>query len=306
GETNLMSIVILSRGQCGLSKCITHYLVAMSVADLMVIIISVIFFRIIPSYFHISFVSITPVCRVLMVLTSSTSAISVWLTVAFTFDRYVAICCQNLKIKYCSENTSRTVIVILSVVFFVENLPWGFIVEPLYIVNNIPWGCNPKTRYFTSRIWAAFDMLNHILTPILPFIKILLLNALTVRHILEASRGRRRLRGNSKGNRNRDASDSDPEMKNRRKSIILLFAVSTSFILLWITYVLYFLYWRISKTYSYTNDPMFITWKTGYMLNCSINTCIYTATQQKFREEVKKTLHCTVKISRNTETYKLE
>uniref|UniRef100_A0A4W3GYS0 G-protein coupled receptors family 1 profile domain-containing protein n=1 Tax=Callorhinchus milii TaxID=7868 RepID=A0A4W3GYS0_CALMI len=220
---NVVSIVILSRGKCGLSKCITHYLVAMSTADLMVIIISMIFFRIIPSYVQNTFISITPVCRLLMVLAASTTATSVWLTVAFTFDRYVAICCQNLKAKYCSEKTSAAVIAVLSVFCFVENIPWAFVVESLYKRNNVPWGCKPKASYFTSLTWAVFD-----------------------------TRARNRLRGHSDGDRNRGASDSDPEMRNRRKSIVLLFAVSISFILLWMMYVLYFLYWRISKIYSHT------------------------------------------------------
>uniref|UniRef100_A0A4W3GYS6 G-protein coupled receptors family 1 profile domain-containing protein n=1 Tax=Callorhinchus milii TaxID=7868 RepID=A0A4W3GYS6_CALMI len=241
-SSNVVSIVILSRGKCGLSKCITHYLVAMSTADLMVIIISMIFFRIIPSYVQNTFISITPVCRLLMVLAASTTATSVWLTVAFTFDRYVAICCQNLKAKYCSEKTSAAVIAVLSVFCFVENIPWAFVVESLYKRNNVPWGCKPKASYFTSLTWAVFD-----------------------------TRARNRL----------------------RKSIVLLFAVSISFILLWMMYVLYFLYWRISKIYSHTgsDDPLFIILHTGYMLqllsSCT-NTCIYAVTQTKFREELSK------------------
>uniref|UniRef100_A0A4W3GVW7 G-protein coupled receptors family 1 profile domain-containing protein n=1 Tax=Callorhinchus milii TaxID=7868 RepID=A0A4W3GVW7_CALMI len=261
---NLMSIVILTRGRCGLSKSTSHYLLAMSTADLMVIITSVIFYRIIPAYFPSSFVSITPVCRLIMVLLTCTTAISVWLTVAFTFDRYLTICCQNQKIKYFSGKSSGTVVAVLSVFCVVISIPWGFIVEPQYIFNNIPWGCEPKTSFYTSISWEAFDTLNHILTPIFPFIMIL--------------------------DKNRGKSDSDPEMKNRKKSIVLLFAISTSFISLWMTYVLYSLYWRISNIYSFT-DPLFITLHSGYMLqllsSCT-NTCVYAATQTKFREELSK------------------
>ncbi|XP_067857679.1 probable G-protein coupled receptor 139 [Heptranchias perlo] len=39
---NLVTIVILFRGKCGLSKCISIYMVAMATADLLVIIFNVI------------------------------------------------------------------------------------------------------------------------------------------------------------------------------------------------------------------------------------------------------------------------
>ncbi|XP_067865932.1 uncharacterized protein [Heterodontus francisci] len=43
---NLLTIVILSRGKCGLSKCISRYMVAMTTADLLVLIFDVILYEI--------------------------------------------------------------------------------------------------------------------------------------------------------------------------------------------------------------------------------------------------------------------
>ncbi|XP_048378117.1 probable G-protein coupled receptor 139 isoform X2 [Stegostoma tigrinum] len=40
---NLIAIVILSRGNCGLSRCISLYMLAMATADLLVIIINAYF-----------------------------------------------------------------------------------------------------------------------------------------------------------------------------------------------------------------------------------------------------------------------
>uniref|UniRef100_A0A4W3GHZ1 G-protein coupled receptors family 1 profile domain-containing protein n=1 Tax=Callorhinchus milii TaxID=7868 RepID=A0A4W3GHZ1_CALMI len=270
-QSNILAIVILCRGRCGLSKCISRYLVAMTVADLMAVIIAVIFERIVYRNFPNSFVTITHICRLIGFLDSTTRDLSVWLTVAFTFDRYVAICCPKLKTKYCTEKTALRLIAVLALIFFVENIP-----------------C-----YHTSLSWIVFDWLQIILTPFLPFVLILLFNSLTVSHILESSRARRRLRGHSDGDRNRGASDSDPEMRKRKKSIILLFAVSANFILLWITFVLYFLYKRISKMHYFTgyNDPSFIIWRTAFMLvslSCCTNTCIYAVIQTKFRAEIRK------------------
>ncbi|XP_067851670.1 probable G-protein coupled receptor 139 [Heptranchias perlo] len=284
---NLMAIVILSRGKCGLSKCICRYLVGMAVADLMVVIIDVILRWINLLYFPVSFLDITPVCSLIIFLGNATTVVSVWLTVAFTFDRFVAICCEKVKTKYCIEETAAAVLGTVSVLGCLESVPWYFVNEPRYIMDNVPWGCETKPSFRASPAWAAFDLFHLILTPCVPFFLISLLNILTVRRILVASRVRRGLRGRSDGENHKD-----PEMENRKKSIILLFSISGSFILLWVTHVVFNIYLRIAGTRSYSSytDPVCITQQTSKMLqllsSCT-NTCIYVLTQTKFREELK-------------------
>ncbi|XP_055502517.1 probable G-protein coupled receptor 139 [Leucoraja erinacea] len=285
---NLAAIVVLSQNKCGLSKCITRYLLSMSVTDLLVIITAVIINRIGGIYFAGSFLSITPVCSLTIAVTYAARVSSVWLTVTFTFDRFVAISCQKLKAKYCTEKTATVVIGTVCVLGFLSNIPWYFIHEPIYIIDNVPWYCRLKEIRYTSPVWTALDWFDRISTPCLPFLLILLLNALTVRYILAASRARRRLRAQSNGQ-----TQSDPEMESRRKSIILLFTISGSFILLWMTYVVQFLYVRITNDYNFKsfNDPKFILQEAGNMLqllsSCT-NTFIYAAIQRRFREELKK------------------
>ncbi|XP_067834231.1 probable G-protein coupled receptor 139 [Heptranchias perlo] len=284
---NLVAIVILSRGKCGLSKCISHYLVGMAVADLMVVIADVILVRIKVIYLPLSFLDITPVCSFIKFLGYAATVVSVWLTVAFTFDRFVAICCEKLKTKYCTERTAAVVLGTVSVLGCLENVPWNFTYEPRYISYNVPWRCVTKASFFTSPTWAAFDMFHLILTPCVPFCLILLLNVLTVRRILASNRVRKGFRGRSNGENHKD-----PEMENRKKSIILLFSISGSFILLWMTHVAFYIYARITDIqyyYSYS-DPRYITEQASVMLqllsSCT-NTCIYVLTQTKFREELK-------------------
>ncbi|XP_067870065.1 probable G-protein coupled receptor 139 [Heterodontus francisci] len=286
---NLATIVILSRGRCGLSRCITCYLVSMAVTDLLIIITAVILNRIVGIYFQVSFLSMTPVCSLRSVLNYATSASSVWLMVTFTFDRFVAICCQKLKIKYCTQKTAVWVIGTVYTLSCLKATPLYFIYEPLHIVNNIPWFCSIKLIFYTSPVWATYDWILRILTPCLPFVLILLLNALTVRHILMASRARRRLRAHSHGE-----TQSDPEMEKRRKAIILLFAISGSFILLYLLFLISFLYVRImSVTYfsgTNFNESNFILEESGFMLqllSSCINPFIYAGIQTKFREELK-------------------
>uniref|UniRef100_UPI00398E50F1 probable G-protein coupled receptor 139 n=1 Tax=Pristiophorus japonicus TaxID=55135 RepID=UPI00398E50F1 len=285
---NMVAITILSRRKCGLSKCITYYLVAMAAADLVVVITGVILNRIIDIYFPGSYLLLTPVCRTKTAIVYATRDISVWLTVAFTFDRFIAICCQKLKDKYCTKETATAIVGTVLALSCLKNIPWYFVYDPLYIFNNLPWYCRIRSVFYTSSLWLAFSFFDCIATPFLPFFIILLLNALTVRYILVASRVRRTLRGNPGSEHN-----PDPEMENRRKSIILLFSISGNFILLWLTYTIHYLYYRITNTYSYTgySDPVYILQETGYMLlllSCCTNTFIYAVTQSKFREEFMK------------------
>ncbi|XP_067834086.1 probable G-protein coupled receptor 139 [Heptranchias perlo] len=284
---NLVTVVILSRGKCGLSKAITRYLLAMAVADLLVVITDVILNRVNDLFFPTCFLDYTPFCSLKFVLIYAALDSSVWLTVAFTFDRLVAICCQKWKWKYCTERTAAAVIGTVYVLFSVKNIRWYFTYQPLYVIDNVPWFCDVKLSFYDSAAWVMFDWVDTILTPCVPFFLILCLNALTVRHILMASKVRRGLLAQSNGE-----NHLDPEIQNRRKSIILLFTVSGSFILLWTTHVAVFLYWRITQTFSYQSldDPFYIALETGYMLqvlsSCT-NTYIYAVTQTKFREQLK-------------------
>ncbi|XP_072125804.1 probable G-protein coupled receptor 139 [Mobula birostris] len=294
GQTrgNLVTIVILSRGRCGLSSCVTRYMMGMAVTDLLVLITAVILNRIRAIYFPLSFLSITPVCSIRIALIYASRDSSVWLTVAFTFDRFIAICCQKLKTKYCTERTALVVIIMVCTLSCAKNIPRYLIYEPLYILNDLPWFCNIKLSFHSDIFWIAFDCIDYILIPCAPFVLILLLNALTVRHILVANSARRRLRAKNNGGK-----QSDAEVNNRKKSIILLFAISGSFILLWTARVVNFLYVRFTNS-SYSvgsnpNDPKFILQESGIMLqllSCCTNTCIYAGTQKKIREEFRSML----------------
>ncbi|XP_067882928.1 probable G-protein coupled receptor 139 [Heterodontus francisci] len=287
-EINLISIVILSRGKCSLSKCITLYLSAMVVTDLLVIITEVILFRISNAFFPGSLLSITPVCSVIAVLTRASRDSSVWLTITFSFDRFVAICCQKQKTKYCTKKTASVVIATTCILLSLKSTVWYFIYEPQEIIENVAWFCNIKPSYFTELGWVAFDWFDTILTPMLPFALILLLNALTVRHILVTSRVRKGLRGQNKGE-----NHVDSEMESRKKSIILLFAISGSFILLWLTDVTGFLYYITAETILFEFHSLNTFRRVGYMLQClssCTNTFIYVLTQGKFRQQFKSVM----------------
>ncbi|XP_051864871.1 C-C chemokine receptor type 1-like [Pristis pectinata] len=282
---NLLAIVILSRGKCGLSACTSRYLVAMAAADLLSLIVTVILWRIVVYYFPGTLLEVTPVCSAIGVFFCAVTDCSVWFTVAFSFDRFVAICCNKLKAKYCTVNTATATLATTCALFCIKNVPVYFTLEPEEIIDNIPWRCPRKPGYYTDPGWVAFDWLDKGSTPLFPFALILLLNALTVRHILVASQIRKKLRG-----QRTEENRSDPEMESRRKSVILLFAVSGNFILLWLPYVINFLYYSIAQVNPDNDtDSTFVFQQVSFMLltlSCCTNTFIYAATQSKFREQL--------------------
>ncbi|XP_048380604.1 probable G-protein coupled receptor 139 [Stegostoma tigrinum] len=277
---NLIAIVILSMGKCGLSKCTTYYLVAMATADLLTVLTEVVLRRINNYFFSLNFLKLTSVCRPLYVFVRSSVDCSVWFTVAFTFDRFVAICCQKLKSKYCTKKTAVVVLGTTAVLLCLKNIPTYFRYKNRWIINNVEWRCSNRRSYFTDPRWIGFRMFEKALSPLLPFALIIFLNALTVKHILVGSRVRKLLKSQSKGE-----NHSDPEMESRRKSMILLFTVSISFILLWFVYILYF--FNIDDLFE---DPNDIFDNLSYMLrnlSCCTNTFIYMAVQSRFREQLK-------------------
>ncbi|XP_067876896.1 G-protein coupled estrogen receptor 1-like [Heterodontus francisci] len=285
---NLLTIVIMSRGKCGLSKCVTRYLVAMAMADLLVVILDLIL-RHIPIVFreHFHFLWSIRMCNIHAVLLFAATDCSVWFTVTFTFDRFVAICCQKLKTKYCTEKTAAVVLGTVTVLSCLKNIFWYFMFTDQYWMWNAPWFCPRTFHGMFSLVWGAIEFLHYILTPGVPFVVIMLLNAFTIRHILVSRRGRRRLQTHSTGDSRRD-----PEMESRRKSIILLLFISANFILLWALLTAFLIWWRI-RVLTKSSYLIGAVMEAGYMLqllSCCTNTGIYAVTQTKFREQLRNVL----------------
>ncbi|XP_078271822.1 putative G-protein coupled receptor 139 [Rhinoraja longicauda] len=260
----------------------------MAVGDLMVLIFEVILYEIVDGYFSYSFLNHTPVCKVILTLLFVSVDCSVWLTVAFTFDRFITICHQVWQTKYCTEKTAAVVIGVVCFLSILENVPWYFIYEPREVIGNVAWSCYVKSSFYILHVWVAFLWLETVLTPFAPFVLILMLNSLTIRHILLANRVRSGLRG-KKGAENQ----TDPEMENRRRSIILLLAISGSFLLFWAVNLICYVQVQFTDTQFLQgtyNDPFTIAELTGYMLKCMsscTNTFIYAVSQRKFREELQ-------------------
>jgi len=287
---NLLTIAILIRGNCGLSKCVTCYLVAMATADVLVIILEVIFKQIPHVYLGV-FVNLMQsiyVCHIHFALLQTAKYCSVWFTIIFTFDRFVAICCSKLKSKYCTTKIASVTLGSVTVLSCLLNVFWCFFLTGAYNFSISLWFCLYTPEFVSFLHWAVVEFINYIINPCVPFVLIILLNVLTVRHILVSSRARKRLRVQTSGQ-----SRKDPEMENRRKSIVLLFAVSANFILLWVLILIYSIWNRLAfsgYTHAYIDSKWFKLGSMLQLMSCCTNTCIYAMTQSKFREQWKRAL----------------
>ncbi|XP_032871851.1 probable G-protein coupled receptor 139 [Amblyraja radiata] len=255
----------------------------MAMSDLLVIFFQVLLQGIYVYYNPNAFFIRSTVCPSYVYLRILTLDYSVWLTLSFTFDRFVSICCPKLRLTYCTDKTAAVVIVSLCALSCLKYIPFYFMYEPRFTMDNVNWGCRPKPAYFTSIGWVIFSWMCNISLSLLPFVLILLLNGLTVNNIIAASRVRRRLKGHD---------GKDTESENRRKSIVLLFTVSGTSILLWTTGAVTFICTRITINFvgSDLTSPSNIANEVGVLLirvsSCA-NTCIYAMTQSKFRQELK-------------------
>ncbi|XP_072132530.1 probable G-protein coupled receptor 139 [Mobula birostris] len=283
---NMVTIFVLSRGKCGLSRVVTCYLVAMAVADLLVLILDLILSKIPLMYVPIDvfFRSMTKGCNIHAVLLYTATDCSVWFTVTFTFDRFVAICCQKLKSKYCTEKTAVVVLGTVSAIGFLKNIYWYFRLSGYYTWIAVPFICRGRVHYLNLFIATQFELFYYILTPVFPFVLVLLTNCFTARHVLVTSRARRRLSFPGNGQ-----SARDPEMEKRRKSLVLLLIVSGNFILLWAPFTVYSAWNRLYAFVTYVRPPDSLR-ELGailQLLSCCTNTALYTVTQTKFREQLK-------------------
>ncbi|XP_032870101.1 probable G-protein coupled receptor 139 [Amblyraja radiata] len=258
----------------------------MAITDLLVLITLVLMFKIYMYYTPFSFLSLSAICPSNMYMRVVSLDFSVWLTMSFTFDRFVSICCPKLRLTYCTDKTAVAVIVSLFALSCLKYIPFQFMYESRFTVDSVEWECQPKRAFFISGWWLLFSWMCSISAPLLPFLIILFFNGLTVRNIIVANRVRRRLKAIDR---------KDTETENRRKSIVLLFTVSSAFILLWTTAAVTFLCTRVTVNFAGGDhtSPSYIANEVGILLmnfNSCVNTCIYGLTQRKFRLEVKNAL----------------
>ena len=248
------------------------------------------------SWYQIDFV--VWLCRVYRFVNYSSGDISIWIMVAFTFDRFVAVCFPFKKKAFCEPKKSVITVIVVCILGAVKNfhLFWTRGQE-----KNKMCGKVEKYIFFEKRVrpWIALALVS-----ILPFICIVIFNISIVHHLLKSARSRPKAYAgrissavrpsiSHSGTTNLSKSDTSSHTKtysqNNNKAFYQTTAMclSVSFAFLICVFPTIFLqlgkpYWKKQAWYAPTKNLNVML----VFVNHSINFYLYCLTGVKFRAEL--------------------
>uniref|UniRef100_A0A8C5H2K9 G-protein coupled receptors family 1 profile domain-containing protein n=1 Tax=Gouania willdenowi TaxID=441366 RepID=A0A8C5H2K9_GOUWI len=258
---------------CMLSRSGTFYLMAMSVADNLVLFFIVVLELTFKYHQQEPFWSFEPWCSLRDIFNYGAFNASTWLVVFFTVERFIAIHTWKIKVKICTPRCATWTIVAIFVLSHVLAIPYYWSNTSVQVDNQTMCIYRPEAPapYIHALIW--FQSLQAYL---FPFLIILTLNGLTLRLISLRNR-----------------IHISPILRSRmRKSVVLLVTVSMTFVLLSIPRAVTQIILRTTDMYTLDRNDysqrINIAADTGTMLslsNSAANMYLYVCTQAKFRQE---------------------
>ena len=221
-------------------------------------------------------------CKSVICLMSS------WLIVAFTIDRFLAVC-QPLKRQIlCSLERIRFIIILLLILTSASQIFRLVLVERLDRPGRSPCHASVDLRLLYFRLdYFLYDIL---LRFFLPFVVILVCNSFIIMNIVRMSPIRR--------------ASASWEKRKTNLAIYMLFIVSFVFVItmapstiLSVTWYVLFESGHRGKTY-YKLRPFNTPFKLLRMTNYAVNIFLYGLTGKEFRTELKKQITCSRRKNR--------
>ncbi|XP_061180277.1 thyrotropin-releasing hormone receptor-like [Saccostrea echinata] len=292
---NIIAFFILRRNMFRISTY--FYLAVLAIADLIVLQ-----FGLLREWIgHISDYDIQNIsnlsCKIFVSLNYLGSDFSVWLIVAVTTERFIAVCFPLRANVLCSVNKARSVTISLLGLSFCLNAHFLWTVELTEVRLNSSKveKCTPghKFDFFLTEVWPLVDAFTYSFIP--TFI-CSVLNILIIRRVFIARKYRGRLQKCNAG-RNNLNNKSLPSERTIKLTKMLL-AVSLTFVLTTLPNSICIVvqnYWDLD----YTKDVLrqisnFVLARTitGHLMyiNHSVNFFLYCATGKKFRKNMDRAL----------------
>uniref|UniRef100_UPI00398E8091 probable G-protein coupled receptor 139 n=1 Tax=Pristiophorus japonicus TaxID=55135 RepID=UPI00398E8091 len=297
-DANIVAFLMFWQRNCMISKSSAYYLMAISVADTLVLILIVISELVLRFYILEPFWARDPWCTVRDIFNYGAYNASVWLVVTFTVERFIAISSFRLKIKLCTSRCAIMVITLTYVLSYLLAIPyfWSNHSQARLIPMNVSeahkiiYVCVYK-RNISHFFVHGLVWFQTVLDYIIPFIIIFTLNGLTLRLIVQSNKVHHSCEVKGIGN-----SASSLHFKAQKtKSIVLLITVSLSFAHLCVTrlvtqLIIRIAYYDIDRAdYSHTINIVADIGSMIDLTNMAINMYLYACTQTKFRKEL---LYC--------------
>ncbi|XP_075450821.1 putative G-protein coupled receptor 139 [Ascaphus truei] len=287
---SLVTIAVLWKGNLEMSKSIIYYLVSLSVANFLLILVVTVFRDIFYFYVDITLWWPHPSCGVSNWIYFTCVYSLTWLTVAFTFDRYVIVCCMNLKLRYCKPSITRGIIIGVYVGAFLVAMPtfWMYVpVRTLQPDGTLFHICTLHRNLSMIPFLSIYDHIQTSVWIVFPLVSLVLTNGLTVWYITITTRLRQGLK---KGSAGKDVED--PEVARRKKSVTLLAMITISFLAHWLPKMFIKVIERLTyppvNRYDFYHPVNVVRMLSNMLIVLSSfsNMCIYSLTITKFREEL--------------------
>ncbi|XP_055746978.1 probable G-protein coupled receptor 139 [Salvelinus fontinalis] len=184
--SNIVTFLIFWRRNCLLSKSSTFYLMAISVADTLVLVFIVVL-EITVKFCQEPFWSREPWCRLRDIFSYGAYNTSTWLVVVFTAERFIAIHTWTIKTKLRTPRSALAAITIILLLSHLLAIPYYWSNVSVYDHNQTRWACiyEPEAPHgYVHALLGAQTLVAYIL----PFLIILTLNGLTLRQISLSNR----------------------------------------------------------------------------------------------------------------------
>ncbi|KAM9320241.1 putative G-protein coupled receptor 139 [Gastrophryne carolinensis] len=284
--SNILTIVIFWKRDCGLSPSCRCYMMAISIADTLVILHIVILEQILKYFTPEPFWSRAPWCMIRDVLSYGAYNSSVWLVVSFTTERFLSVWVLHLKAKICTRKCALYVIGCVFTCSHLLSIPYYWANESRQLNQNGSFICvyniQLPEHYVESLVWFQNSLVYAV-----PYIIIFTLNGLILKQIVHSNKVHCDVQQDS-----RSIQRIIHKNKQKLKSVLLLVTISMTFTCLCTTR---FVTQIIIKTMHYNitrqdySQSINVAADIGTMLdlsNTAVNMYLYVCTQSRFRKEI--------------------
>ena len=211
-------------------------------------------------------------------LALSAQTATIWLTVSFTVERYIAVCHPLRAASMCTIHRAKLVIVCVSIGASLYNLPRWFDYQPLKVTEvdttgNITYIELGRTAFSRNPVYLQI-YLSWLYVPIMCIIPLVLLSVLNTFLILAVRKSKKQ------------QQDMNVKQSRENNVTIMLVSVVVVFIICQVPALVYNLAYAINNTYvdeSYGYKVLSTIRNFLVNLNSAVNFLLYCAFGQKFR-----------------------
>lgn len=291
---NLLSFIIMARSMLRVSTY--SYLAVLAVMDILVLYVGLL--RMWIGHFSID-VQLTSnlLCKLINFLGYVSSDTSVWLIIAVTIERFIAVKCPLRAPRMCNAFRARFVIIGVIILICSINAHIMWTVELHYSTINgsslVKCEASEKHKVLVKDIWPWVDA---AIYSFVPFVIITILNSLIVRQVLQARKRRSQMQHVELTAMYCSFASKHQRKKsneNNKKLTFMLLAVSFTFLLttlpMNVQLIVSAFYGSLAdnpKGYAQMTLARTVVELLMYV-NHSINFFLYCATGKKFRRQVR-------------------